>query len=186
MSLTAVLLVDLQRDFLAEKEGRMPIDPSQAAFAVQTANAVLSKAVLPTAIPIIIVNRFSPKDFFGNLFRRGAAIAGTRGAELDERIQAPEGTPVFAKSRSSAFTNAGLGAFLKAHAVTDLVVFGVMAEACVRVTVKDALRHGYSVRVVSNATGSKSRIRKNWALWDMQRAGAGIVPSLLSPPSNLR
>jgi hypothetical protein len=46
LSNTAILLVDLQRDFLGEKGSRMPVDPEGAAAVLRSANAILTERAL--------------------------------------------------------------------------------------------------------------------------------------------
>ena len=62
MTRSAVLLMDLQHDFLGAEGSRMPVDAEGAAEIIDTANAILKKEVLAQAIPILIVNRFPAKE----------------------------------------------------------------------------------------------------------------------------
>src|SRR5262245_7580570 len=86
MNHSAVLLMDLQHDFLGAKGSRMPVQPEGAAIIIETANAILSKQRLTTALPILVLNQFPSTDRIGNFFRNGAAITGTPGANFDSRI----------------------------------------------------------------------------------------------------
>jgi hypothetical protein len=53
---TAVLLMDLQRDFLAVAGGRLPVDATAAKVALRKANEVRSKSILAgTSIPPNVV-----------------------------------------------------------------------------------------------------------------------------------
>lgn len=178
MTKSAVLLLDLQRDFLDGKAGRMPVDAAGAEAALQAANAVLAKRALAEALPILVLNRFPPTARIANFFRKGAAIAGSPGAEPDLRLQGFGSARLIAKSRPSAFTNPELEAYLRAHRVEALVVLGVFAEGCVRSTVADALRLGYPVHVIASAVASDAAWKKRLALWAMKRAGATIVADL--------
>ena len=179
MTHSALLLMDLQTDFLAP-DGRMPVDQADVVRIVATANAVLAGRVLSDALAIMVLNQFPKSHRIGNFFRHGAAVAGSSGAQLDPRIQDRMGTVVIAKASPSAFSNPQLDQLLRAHQVQQLAVFGVFAEGCVRATAIDALRHGYKVTVPADAIGSNANFKRRLAVWAMRRAGVLLVPTLLS------
>ena len=170
--------MDLQHDFLGAEGSRMPVQPEGVAAVIGTANAILGKEVLTQALPILVVNQFPLTDRVSNFFRNGAAVAGTLGANLDTRILNVGRTKVVAKASPSAFTNPELGRYLQAERITDLYVMGVFAEGCVRSTVLDARRRGYSVHVIADAVASNASWKKRFALWAMRRAGANIMKSV--------
>ena len=177
MTRSAVLLMDLQRDFLGAAGSRMPVAPESVPAVVDTANAILSKKVLARALPILIVNQFPAADRIANFFRHGAAVAGTPGAGLDPRILDGGSVKVLVKASPSAFTNPELDRLLRAEEITDLYVMGVFAEGCIRSTVLDARRRGYGVHVIANAVATNAPWKKRFALWAMKRAGADIMQS---------
>ena len=86
MAHVAVLLLDLQRDFLGAAGARLPVDAPGAAAVLRTANAILAKRVLASALPVLIVTQFPASARLANFFRKGAAIVGTPGADLDPRL----------------------------------------------------------------------------------------------------
>jgi nicotinamidase-related amidase len=179
MTQSATLLMDLQADFLAPSGARMPVDAHDAARVIETANAILAGDVLSASLPIIVVNEFPRAAWVANIFRHGAAIAGTPGAMLDERVRIRPGIKVFPKRSPSAFSNPALEPYLKANAVTTLYIFGVFAEGCVRATAVDGKRHGYDVVVPLDAIGTNSEAKRRFAGWAMRRAGVELVPSFL-------
>jgi nicotinamidase-related amidase len=178
LSNTAILLVDLQRDFLGEKGSRMPVDPEGAAAVLRSANAILTEHALGSAIPVLIVNQFPASAHIANFFRHRAALAGSPGAEIDPRVRNYGQVKVISKCRPSAFTNPELDAFLNSLGIRELYVIGVFAEGCVRATVLDALRHGYKVNVIAGAVATNRPWKKHFALWAMKRAGATLLPTL--------
>ena len=175
---SAVLLLDLQRDFLAAERARMPVGQEAARRVLTGANAVLDGAVLKGALPVLVVNRFPSSDWLGNFFRRGAAIDGSTGAEIDERVHTREGVKVFTKSRSSAFSNKELVAYLTENSISQVFILGVFAEGCVRATAVDAVKRGLKVIVPTCAIGTSSEVRRRFAQWAMGRAGVKLVPEL--------
>lgn len=180
MPKSAVLLMDLQVDFLARSGARMPVDAADAERIIATANAVLGGRALAPAMAILVVNRFSPADRLGNFFRHGAAVEGSAGARLDPRVLAGPQVPVFAKQRPSAFSNPALEPGLRSAGIRRLYIFGVFAEGCVRATALDARRRGYEVVVPLDAMGTNSALKRWFARWAMRRAGVTLVASLLT------
>ncbi len=175
MAPVAVLLLDLQRDFLGGAGARLPVDPAGAAAVLRTANAILAKRVLPAALPVLIVTEFPASARVANFFRKGAAVVGTPGAELDPRLDHTDGIRVIRKTRSSAFTNPELQCYLQANRVTELYVLGVFAEGCVRATVRHARQLGYPVTVITDAIATNARWKLRFALCAMRRGGARLV-----------
>lgn len=174
----AVLLMDLQKDFLDAEMGRLTVGRSDAESVLKMANQVLSKKILTDALPILIVNQFSPAAHVANFFRKGAAIIGTPGAELDDRLLDWDDVKVIAKSGASAFSNPELDRVLLEFGVQELYVLGVYAEGCVCATVVDALELGFTVHVLADAIASNTAWKKRFALWTMRRAGAEIIDGM--------
>jgi nicotinamidase-related amidase len=179
---SAVLLMDLQHDFLCAENGRMPVDAQTADFVITVANAILLKETLVGVIPIMVVNHFPTNDRVANFFRKGAAVEGTPGAQLDARIKADSQVKTIIKANPSAFANPELDLFLQANGIREIYVMGVFAEGCVRATVKDAKKRGYVVHVIATAIASNAKWKKRFALWAMQRCGALIISHL---PDNI-
>jgi len=176
MSDTALLIIDLQRDFL-ETSGRMPIRASNADIVISSANRLIKHAESAGWRPIFIKNEFSKSDRIGNFFRKHAAIEGSAGAEIDQRVLFPVGSAVISKSRSDAFTNPELAALLNSSGINRLVILGVMAEGCVRATVNGARTLRFSVTVVSDGVASSRDFLKWFGLFCMKKAGARVRES---------
>ena len=178
MSRTAVLMLDLQVDFLDSGRGRMPVDEAGSARVIEAARKVLLGAALPGAPVAVIVNAFPRSQRLRNFFRRNAAVAGSAGAALDPRLAIPAGTPVFAKDRPDAFSNPRLDDYLRSHGVTRVCIIGVFAEACVRATALGARVHGYEVCVPLEGIASNAR-------WKVCLAGLSMSLHGISLPSGL-
>lgn len=175
MPKTAVLLMDLQQDFLDSESGRMPVERAGAEAVLKMANQVLSRSVLADALPILIVNQFSPSKHIANFLRKGAAVAGSPGAEFDRRLHNTEQVRVVAKSGTSGFSNPELDRTLLDYGVQELYVLGVYTEGCVCATVVDAIELGFTVHVLADAVASNVPWKKRFGLWTMKRAGANII-----------
>lgn len=173
MNDTALLLLDLQRDFL-EMSGRMPISAGNADIVISSANRLVRHAERAGWKQIFIKNEFLKSDWIGNLFRKRAAIKGSLGAEIDPRVVFPAGSSVISKSRPDAFTNPALAEVLGSAGIRRIVILGVMAEGCVRTTVKGARNRGFSVTVVSDGIASSRDFLKRFGLKSIRKAGASV------------
>ncbi|WP_308445835.1 cysteine hydrolase family protein [Chitinolyticbacter albus] len=171
LTTTAVLLMDLQVDFLDSMRGRMPVGDVGAERVIAAARRILGGQVLPAAIPVAIVNEFKASQKIGNFFRRGAAVIGAPGGEIDPRITLPPGIPIFSKSAPSAFSNPQLQPLLQSHGVSRIVIVGVYAEGCVRATALAARALGYAVTTPLDAIASNAAWKLQFAKWAMRRRG---------------
>jgi len=179
---TAVLLIDLQVDFLDADAGRTPVPAALSRRVLHSANRVLAGEVLCDALPVLILNQFPRSDWLGNLVRRDAAIAGTPGARVDPRVAARPDVPVFAKERSDAFSNPALGAYLRRAGVTTVWIIGVMSEGCVRATAMAARRLGFDVIVPLEGIATNAAWKAKLATRLLRRAGVRLVPSVPAGP----
>jgi len=170
MNNVALMVLDLQRDFL-EPSGRQSVG-AEAEGIIRSANLMLKHAEGAGWNVVFIKNEFLRTDWIGNFLRNGASVAGSPGAEADPRILYPEKHSDFSKSKSDAFSNPGLLPHLKDGNIQNIVVLGVMAEGCVRATVRRARDLGFSVTVVTDGVGSTRPFLKRFGLKSMERAGA--------------
>ena len=169
---SALLVIDMQEDFLSPR-GRLPVEPAAVSSLVESVNHAIAEAAAG-GIPVIhIVNRF-PAARLSNLFRNFAAIEGSAGAAIDERVSV--GTaPVLSKRRGDAFSNPALGALLTRQGVNRVILAGVHANGCVLATARGALRRGYVAGVLSGCVASRSRRATQRALGKMERIGVSIT-----------
>lgn len=170
---SVVLALDLQRDFL-EDDGRMPIARAQVPGLLAVTNAVTAAAAEHGVKVIYISNEFPRSQCLANFFRRGAAIAGSPGGEIDPRVVRRSSMYV-SKAEGNAFSNPALGAFLRARGADEVIVLGLFAGACVAATTRGAMRAGYRVTLVRDAIGAASDWARDRALAKLQRAGAQVT-----------
>jgi nicotinamidase-related amidase len=167
---TALLVLDMQRDFL-EDAGRLPVARDQVAGLIASTNALIESAAASGALVVYILNAFPRSAWLANLFRRGAAIEGSTGAELDPRVLV-RGSNRFTKTRGDAFSNRALEAYLRERGVERVIIVGVFANACVKATVRGALARGFGVTIVRDGVAAgDDRARRN-AIAAMERRGA--------------
>ena len=198
----ALILVDLQRDFLPG-----------GALAVPDGDAVIPAANrLQDAFPLVVATQdwhpanhgsFAANHPGKKVFERidlnglpqtlwpARCVQGTPGAELSpglrrERIAKifPKGADAGLDSYSGMFDNGhrkstGLGEWLKAKGVTDVFVCGLATDYCVRFTALDAAQMGFKTHFIEDASRGVNLQPgdvKN-AIAEMNRAGIVTVRS---------
>jgi nicotinamidase-related amidase len=172
----ALLLIDLQRDFL-EVDGRMPVDVESANQVLSNAKALLTLADALKLTIVFIQNRFRKNDWIGNVVHRFSAIDGTFGAEIDPRVPVTPSAIVLPKARADGFSNPDLDAILQKASVKEVIILGVMTEACVNATSKGAIRRGYRVIVASDAVASTRAYLQRIGIRRLLAAGAALKTS---------
>ena len=141
---TALLLVDLQREFL---DGGLPVP--DAASVVEHAQRLLGWA-RSAGLQVVFV-------------RQEAALAdaplfapGSRGAELAPGLAPRTEELVVTKSAGGAFSRTSLQQTLAARGVELLIVSGLMTHLAVDTTARDGTVLGFQVVVASDATATRA------------------------------
>ncbi len=117
-------------------------------------------------------------------------VQGTQGAEFHPELRLPEGTIIISKGTST--TDDGYSAFeghtdegktllelLSERGVETLLVGGLATDYCVRASVLDALKHGFRVKVLTDAIRGVNLQPDDSAraLMEMKQAGAELISS---------
>jgi nicotinamidase-related amidase len=149
----ALVLVDLQHDFLDRTGLVPPPEPLTAAV------AGLLSGCRQRRLPVIHVHTVVSPDGHDRMphwIRSGTwtCVEGTRGAQPPAAVAPAAGEPVVRKPYFSGFGNPRLDELLRGASVDTVVVAGIYLHGCVRSTVLDAYERGYTVWVADEATGS--------------------------------
>ncbi len=114
-------------------------------------------------------------------------VAETNGAEFHQDLESHRINHVFLKGTHnkddgySAFeaTNDNLDDYLSKNEIKGLDICGLATDFCVKATVLDALKAGYSVRVITNAIDAVNLQPgdSEKALTEMVAAGATLIQS---------
>ena len=180
----ALLLVDLQRDFmpggaLGVPDGDRVIGPANACIAL----------FRERGLPVMASRDWHPADHVSFEARGGPwpvhCVAGSPGAAFDERVALPAGIRVVSQATDrdreaySAFDGTWLRHELVALGVKRLFIAGLATDYCVRATGHDALRFGLAAVVLRDAVCAVdvSPGDGDSALQELQAAGALLVPS---------
>jgi acyl-CoA reductase-like NAD-dependent aldehyde dehydrogenase len=177
---TALLLVDVQNDFLA-RDGLEPAAPDLIASI-----AALIDLARRREWAVVHVRTSAAADGSNWMPHwrdqgRAPCIEGTPGCEAPAGADALPGEAVLTKRFFSAFDNPDLSPLLEDGEVATLIVAGVHAHACIRATVTDAYARGFQVLIASEAVGSYDPEHSALTLdWLDGRAGRRISLAELS------
>ncbi len=175
-SLRALLLIDFQDDFL-EPDGKMPVSRAQVTPVLAAAARAVAAARQAGDLVLAIGNEFRPDDYFMNLLRRHASIAGSPGSRWTKALPLA-GIQYFPKWAGSAFVNPNLEPWLRAKGVETLALSGLLAKGCISATARDALARGYEVDLVSDAIACASDASRARALTRLEAKGCRIVSAM--------
>jgi nicotinamidase-related amidase len=172
VSTTALVVIDMQRDFLlpggfGESLGN---DVHQLDSVVEALKPVFAAAraagmfVVHTReghqpdqsdCPPAKLARGKPSGRIGDPGPFGRIlIRGEYGHDIVDDLAPIEGEPVIDKPGKGAFYATDFDALLRSHGITRLVVTGVTTEVCVHTTVREANDRGYECLVLSDCVGS--------------------------------
>ncbi len=168
------MILDIQKDFTGA-HARMPVDAVQAETMIQNLNETMDRTADDNVNFVYISNEFKKGDLL-NVFRNFAAVEGSPGAKMDERLKIKPGR-YFSKNRPSAFSNSGLDDYLKSLGVNEIAIGGVKAEACVSATVKAAIQKGYKVTVLEDCIATTSDTLRARVIKKLKNRGAEIGAS---------
>lgn len=188
---TALLLIDVQRDFCAADGmyGAMGRDLSLIAPAVRNLGVVLDGARRTGVLTIHIQNMWLPKHkaVSGAWLRfmvvkrnmdpaRGCTVVGTPGAEILPEVAPRPDDIVVQKWRSSAFVGTNLDMVLRANDIKTVVCTGFVTEGCLESSARDALFYDYYTVVLEDCVGTFDRDLHEASL-KVLRTRVDVVPS---------
>ena len=202
---TALLLIDLQREFLThtgffKKPVQMSalIEPlSMLVEAARQADHTIiwirshyperdaKPAPLRPARPS--GERYADVPMNSDMLASGHAgrpccVEGSEGAHYPEPVLAMQHPSDLhlVKTRYSAFGETALEEMLRARQVEEVFVAGVVTNVCVRATVTDAFFLGFDVTVVSDCVAATRANLHREALVAMERSYARVEPCVLA------
>lgn len=149
----ALILVDLQRDFL-DRPGLAPVE----AILVARVRALL-QGCRDLGVPVVHVHTVMRPDGSDRMPHWAkndivACVDGTPGVRAPNDVAPVAGELLVAKHYFSGFGNPALGAHLANLNVRTVVVAGIYLHGCVRSTVMDAYERGFEVLIAGDAVGS--------------------------------
>src|SRR5438132_4458946 len=155
MASAALIVVDVQNDFcpggtLAVKAGDKIIPPLNA----------LVEAFTASNLPVFFTRDWHPPDHCSFKGKGGPwpshCVRNSKGAEFHPDLHVPEKALVVSKATEpdkeaySGFQGTDLSSTLKKMGVAELFIGGLATDYCVKNTVRDALREGFLVNVLTD------------------------------------
>ena len=190
-STTALVVIDMQHDFLSPTGYLATLSPSTSARFAPLIPAIshLLSSFRSASFPVIhtreghhaSLSTVSTREFHRSKIS-GAQIGaqgpmgrflirGEKGHDIVPELAPLPNEVVIDKPGRGAFTNTELDAVLRSKGVRNLVVCGVTADACVSSTVREASDRGYDVLVVEDGVESMSEELKMWSLESIKIEG---------------
>ena len=187
MEKPALLIIDMQNDFVLEGKPNRVVGARAVIPKIQAVLAEFRKRNLPV-FHIVRVHRPDGSDveiIRQEKFRKQPfAVAGSHGAAVIDELAPRPGEYVLEKIRMSAFIGTELDLMLRSLNVTTVVVCGIQTPNCIRTTVFDAIAYNYPAVLVDDATGAASEEVHRANVRDMENIGVRImktadIPGLL-------
>lgn len=195
---TALLVIDMQRDFLDGRgyAARAGVDVARLRATIGPVQALLA-AARQGGMRVIFTREGHRPDLSdcppAKLARSRAAgaeigsagplgrllVRGEAGHGLIDEMHVEVGDVVIDKPGYSAFHHTELDQILRGDAIESLVVCGVTTEVCVHSSVRAATDHGYRCITVSDACAASEPHLQQPAL-DMMRVEGGLFGEVLA------
>ena len=172
---TAVLVVDMQKDFCYE-DGALFVGDAVRRI-IPNIRALLEDAQRKGLQLIFTQDWHSPEDDEFAVWGRHC-VEYTRGAELiDELAEVEERAFVVRKQKYTAFFETELEAHLREKGIRKLIIVGVATNICVLHTAIDASLRGFEIIVPEDCVAALSDYEQEYSLYHIKNVLKGIVTS---------
>ena len=182
----ALLVIDMQHDFLDEEVGCSALGGQDI---IPRVGSVVA-AAKEVALPVIFTRELHREDGIdggrendagvGSSYAGGEegvvpahCVEGTRGAEIADGVGYSKNDLRVDKRRYSCFLGTDLQFVLNAFDISTLLVAGVVSNCCVLWTVGDGFQRDYHVRVIEDCVAGSSLEEHEAALLIMRALTVG-------------
>ena len=176
LSRIAVLVVDMQYDFVAEDA---PVKCRNAEKIIEPIGKLLNTA-RKKGVPIIYFKEVHrPKWIDLGIEKEKEplhCLEGTKGAEIVKELIPKDGDYVITKRRYSGFYGTDLDILLRCLKIDTLVVTGVATNLCVRATCEEAKFRDYHIVVPQECVAGTSIESHECTLSDIQNFYGDVLP----------
>lgn len=151
-------------DFV-EEEGSLVVPG--AIDLVPTQREILDHARSIGITVLYIADHHMPDDEEFKIWPKHS-VAGTRGADIVDKLVPEKGEKIIPKRRYSGFFGTDLDLTLREAGIENIILMGVLTDICVMYTSADASARGYNVYVVTDGTRSTVEENHKFALQHMK------------------
>lgn len=170
---TAFVVIDIQEDYTGPAARKPYRDGDRI---VGVSNTVLAEAEARNLVVAYVENVI--ENPLVRVLSGGMNAPGALGTATDRRILAVEGGRHFTKSRSDAFSNPALDAYLRESQVDHVVLVGLDGAYCVNATARGALNRGLKVTLLTDGIATESRKSIDDLARGWREAGAETTTSV--------
>ena len=185
-SLAALIVVDVQNDFVAEGGFFQQIgaDVKRIQECVPRLARLIDAARAADVLVIFVQAIYDPEYLSAPMRERNLrrtvemprCLTGSWGADFYKVRPAP-GEPVIVKHRYSAMLNTALPSLLEERGVKSLLLTGVSTDTCVESTGRDAYFLDHYVTIIADCCGAYSESDHTNALMRFDRDYGAVVSS---------
>lgn len=178
MSRAALLIIDMQNDFVREGSPLRVEGAAKIIGPVRSALEIFRRCRLPV-FHVLRVHRKDGADI--EIFRRDLfgktpfAVEGTPGARVISELEPLDCEHIIRKIRMSAFMQTDLDLILRSLSVDTVYVAGIQTPNCIRTTVFDAMALNYRTILIEDAVAAKNDDIHQANCRDMAAIGVGMV-----------
>lgn len=172
----ALMLLDLQRDFLAA-EGLQPAAPAVVDSAARLLATARSRAIPVVHVWLTVQRHPDTRMRHWQAHGTWKCVAGTDGHLPPDELRPLAHEEIVHKTHYSAFEDSRLDNVLRAIGARHLVIAGVHLHACVRATVFDAYRRGFVISVAEDAVASDDPVHAAASRRYLEQRGIRFAPS---------
>ena len=161
----ALIVIDVQNEYF---DGAFPITYPAPEESLANIGRAMDEATA-AQIPVIVVQH-GETDPESPIFRKGSPAWELR-PEIDRRAR----SHLVEKTLPGSFTETPLGDILESAGIETIAITGYMTHMCVDTTSRQAAHRGYSVEILSDATGTLSLANSGGAASDEELHRATLV-----------
>lgn len=183
MSKTAVLVIDMQKDF-TEPDGKFYYPETTGEMLDTFFDKIDEMRKLGALIVYVYTvhpeNEKEVNPELTRMFKNGrkaSLVAGSKGSELDDRIKVLDGDILFRKYVPSAFFKTNLDEILRGKGIENVLVCGVKTNVCCRATATDAYSHKFRTFMISDMLGTNTKAINDFHLEEMTKYFAKAISS---------
>ncbi|MFZ6692790.1 cysteine hydrolase family protein [Undibacterium sp. SXout20W] len=139
----ALIVIDVQNEYF---NGNMLIEYPDPAISLRNIGIAMD-AARAAGIPILVVQHSAPEE--SPIFARGSDSW-----QLHDEVKQRHYDHLIEKNMASSFVSTDASTWLQAQEINTLTIVGYMTHNCNASTIYQAAHEGYTVEVLSDATGA--------------------------------